>query len=213
MSSERSTFPGLLRPEDCVSEDDETAQHGDQSDLGFFALGEEALIERPQHGVVSARRDRGHVEDAAHGGASAVNAGGCSKGSACTGEGSNANECGGSLVADLTEFGNERDAGQGRFVANAADSFEEPLSSFEIDAGANQRQHGFMSVLILCLEHVEMSDDGLAQCGIAGGAKPAGLGVDHVLELITATCQLSQFLAYRIFRQDDMVWLAAAYLV
>ena len=51
--------------EEEVGEFGEFTHQGDERDFSGFACGPEALIERTQHGVVSCRDERSHVEGGA----------------------------------------------------------------------------------------------------------------------------------------------------
>ena len=83
----------------------------------------------------------------------------------------------------------------------------------QIGALADQRQHPLMHLFVFGPERLEMGCDGLAQFSKPHRAESAGLGMDHVFELVTAACQFRKRLADRIFRQFDVTCLAAAHLV
>ena len=70
-----------------------------------------------------------------------------------------------------------------------------------------------MDLLVLVAQHLKMAHDRFAQPGQPHRAEPAGLGMDHVFELVAAAGEFGQRLAGVVCRQLDVTGLAAAHLV
>jgi hypothetical protein len=70
-----------------------------------------------------------------------------------------------------------------------------------------------MHLFVFGTKRLKVGHDRLAEFVHPHRAEPAGLGMDHVFELIPAACEFRKCLADRIFRQLDVTGLAAAYLV
>src|SRR5260370_15726760 len=175
MSSSTGAPPGLARPEHGIGEDDEAAEHGDERQLGRFAVGDEPLVKGTQHRIVSASSDGRHVEDAAHGRSTAVDSCRSAHGAAFADEWSNTDECGCRFVVDPAEFGDGGKQAQRRLHSDSLDGFKKPLIAPQVDALTDQLQHHPMYLLVFGTERLKMSRDRLAEFGQPHRAEPAGL--------------------------------------
>ena len=117
------------------------------------------------------------------------------------------------LLSIRPSSGTEASKAQRRLHADPLDGFKQPLIAPQIDALADQFQHHPMHLLVFGTEHLKMSRDRLAEFDHPHCAEPAGLGMDHMFELVPAACEFRKCLADRIFRQFDVASLATADLV
>jgi len=70
-----------------------------------------------------------------------------------------------------------------------------------------------MSFAVRLAHGLQVSRDLVPDAGAANGREPAGLGVDHMLELVAAGSQLCQLLTHVILRQHHMSGLAATHFL
>src|SRR5580693_8663665 len=107
----------------------------------------------------------------------------------------------------------QRQAGPAQTSRRSLDGFKQPLIAPQVVALTDQFQHHPMHLLVFGAERRKMSGDHLTKFVVSDCAEPAGLGMDHVFELVPAACKFRKFLSDRIFRQVDVASLAAANLV
>jgi hypothetical protein len=105
--------------EHVVEEDNEFTHHGGEGDDGLFAPLAEAGVEGFEHGVAPGGVHGGHVEGAAHGGASAFDAAGAVLCAAVAVVGGEAGEGGGFARGEAAKFGH---VGQEHGGADGADA-------------------------------------------------------------------------------------------
>jgi hypothetical protein len=77
----------------------------------------------------------------------------------------------------------------------------------------HELHHGVMSFAVRLAHGLQVSRDLVPDAGAANGREPAGLGVDHMLELVAAGSQLCQLLTHVILRQHHMSGLAATHFL
>src|SRR3954463_12239093 len=70
-----------------------------------------------------------------------------------------------------------------------------------------------MDLLVFGSQRLKMGGDRLTKRGHPYRTEPAGLGMNHVFELIAPACEFRKLFADRIFRQLDITSLATTYLV
>jgi hypothetical protein len=91
--------------------------------------------------------------------------------------------------------------------------FKQPLIAPQVDALTDQFEHHPMHLLVLGTERLKVNSNRLAEFGQPHGAEPAGLGVDHVLDLVAAAREFRKCLADCVFRQFDVIGFAASHLI
>ena len=77
----------------------------------------------------------------------------------------------------------------------------------------HELHHGVMSFAVSLAQGLQMSRDLVPDALAADGQEPAGLGVDHVLELVAAGSQLCQLLTHGIVREHHISGLAATHFL
>src|SRR5471030_1467490 len=133
-SSGDSAFPRLAGPEHGIGEDHEASEHGNEGDFGWLALCDEPFVKRPQHRIVPAGGDGGHVENAAHGSSPAVDSSRGLHGAALADELSDTDEGCRRLVVDPAEFGDRGKQAQRRLDADSLDGFKQSLIAPQVGA-------------------------------------------------------------------------------
>src|SRR5208282_3348276 len=105
-----SRVPGLIAREHGVEDDDQLAHAGDESDLGFLALGAQALVVGLEHRVVlrGGAHDR-HIKKVAELAASALDVARAFAPAAVVVVGRGADQGGGGSIADAPELGRPSD--------------------------------------------------------------------------------------------------------
>ena len=208
LSSKLSAFPRLPRPQHCICEDDEAAHDRNKSDLGWLSGCDQTLVERGEDGIVPTGGDGGHVEGMAYRRTPSLNPSGGPHGSTLMYEGCNPDQGCSPLVADEPELWHAGKRDERSLVANAFDGLQQPLGLAQIVALVDQMHHGGVGLAVGRAQGFQMRRDLLADGVVANCCHPAGLGMDHPLELIPAHSKLTQLLPHGILRDFDVIGFA-----
>ena len=90
------------------------------------------------------------------------------------------------LVINPAQFGDGGKQAQRRLRADALDGYEQAPIAFEIEALTDQFQHHPMHLFVFGTKRLKVGHDGLAEFVHPHRAESAGLGMDHVFELVPA---------------------------
>ena len=124
--------------EEVVHEDDEFAHDGGHGDEGFFTVGAEPQIQGFEDVVVAHGTQRGHVECAPHGAASAADMAHTFDATAVAVVRRDAREGGGGGAGELPEFRHLREQGDGDDCAHAGNGFQSPSFMRKVGIGGDE---------------------------------------------------------------------------
>ena len=183
--------------EELVHKDDEFAHAGGHGDEGFLSGGAPAGIKFLQDAVVAHGAQRGHVECAADGSATAVDASDSALFATVTVIGSHPRQCCGRLPGEFSEFRHFREHRRGHDRTNARDGPEPAGFVRELGVGGNQGGDGFIALFDLFFQRAAQLP-GLAETErivvMLGMVAFVGEPLD---ELATAQGQVGQLLLLR----------------